>query len=284
VSCTLTVSRYRHPVAVALRASDRVETVEVASARLWELDVARTVAIAMMVAFHASYDVDFLAPGLGVEPRAGGLKLLQVATGSLFLALAGVSFTVSAARARERGLGGRALLLRQWRRAGEVLAAALAVSAVTWLLLGDGYVRFGILHLIAAGLFLAPFAVRLGAWNLALAAALVLAGRWTEGVVSDVPGLLPLGIRPAEARVGVDWYPLVPWLAPFLVGLWAGGRLYPAGRRGAWGGWLPVPRRRAAALAGAPGRHSLAIYMVHQGVLLPLVALALLAAGVEIDW
>jgi hypothetical protein len=40
--------------------------------RLWELDLARTVAIGMMVAFHAAYDVDMLAPNLGVEPRDGG--------------------------------------------------------------------------------------------------------------------------------------------------------------------------------------------------------------------
>src|SRR4029453_517012 len=175
--------------------------VETSSARLWELDAARTLAIAMMVAFHASYDVDMLAPELGVEPREGWLKLLQVATGSLFLGLAGLSFTVSTERARVRGLTGRALLLRQWRRAAEILAAALAVSLVTWVLLGDGLVRFGILHLIAPALFPPPFAVRLGAWNLLLAAALVLAGSWTEGLSSDLPGLLPLGIRPDEGRV-----------------------------------------------------------------------------------
>jgi uncharacterized membrane protein len=269
-------------VAVAVAASERVAAVETSSGRLWELDAARTLAIGMMVAFHASYDVDMLAPELGVEPREGWLKLLQVATGSLFLGLAGLSFTVSTERARVRGLSGRALLLRQWRRAAEILAAALAVSFVTWLVLGDGLVRFGILHLIAAGLFLAPFAVRLGAWNLMLAAALVLAGRWTEGLSSDLPGLLPLGIRPDEGRVGVDWYPLVPWLAPFLVGLWAGTRLYPRGVR-RWSS-LPVPNPRAASLAGAPGRHSLAIYLGHQAVLVPLVAAVLLAAGVEVDW
>jgi uncharacterized membrane protein len=259
-----------------------VAAVETTSARLWELDAARTLAIGMMVAFHASYDVDMLAPGLGVEPREGLLKLLQVATGSLFLGLAGLSFTVSSARARARGLSGRTLLLRQWRRAAEVLAAGLAVSFVTWLLLGDGLVRFGILHLIAAGLFLAPVAVRLGAWNLVLALALVLAGRWTEGVSSDLPGLLPLGIRPDEGRIGVDWYPLVPWLAPFLVGLWAGTRLYPRGARRSAS--LSVSHARAAWLAGGPGRHSLAIYLGHQAVLLPLVAAVLLAAGVEVDW
>jgi uncharacterized membrane protein len=266
----------------AVRPLESADAVAAPAARLWELDVARTLAIGMMVVFHASYDVDMLAPDLGVEPREGGLKALQVATGSLFLALAGVSFTVSTARGRARGLSGRALLRRQWRRAAEISAAALAVSLVTWLLLGDGYVRFGILHLIAAGLFLAPFAVRLGAWNLVLAAALVLAGRFTDGLTSDVPGLLPFGIRPDEGRVGVDWYPLVPWLAPFLVGLWAGTRLYPGGARRSSS--LPIPNARAAALAGAPGRHSLAIYLGHQAVLLPLVAAALLAAGVEVDW
>jgi uncharacterized membrane protein len=268
-------------MAVAVRPLEPVEAAAPVATRLWELDVARTLAIGMMVAFHASYDIDMLAPGLGVEPREGWLKVLQVATGSLFLGLAGISFTVSTARARARCLSGRALLLRQWRRAAEILAAALAVSLVTWVLLGDGLVRFGILHLIAAGLFLAPFAVRLGAWNLLLAAALVLAGSWTEGLSSDLPGLLPLGIRPDEGRVGVDWYPLVPWLAPFLVGLWVGTRLYPRGRR-RWSS-LPVPNARAASLAGVPGRHSLAIYLGHQAVLLPLVAAVLLAAGVEID-
>ena len=272
-------------MAVALRTSERVDAVEAAaSARLWELDVARTIAIGMMVVFHASYDVDMLAPGIGVEPREGGLKALQVATGSLFLGLAGLSFIVSTARARERGLAGRALLLKQWRRAAEIGAAALAVSAVTWVLLDDRYVRFGILHLIAVGLFLAPFLARLGVWNLLLAAALVLAGRWTPDVSSDLPGLLPLGIRPDEGRIGVDWYPVVPWLAPFLVGLWVGGRLYPAGRRGSWGERLPTPNARAASLAGAPGRHSLAVYLGHQAVLIPLVAAVLLVVGAEVDF
>ena len=42
------------------------------SARLWELDVARTMAIGMMVAFHASYDVDMLAPARRRAARGAG--------------------------------------------------------------------------------------------------------------------------------------------------------------------------------------------------------------------
>lgn len=254
-----------------------------APGRLWELDVARTTAIAMMVVFHVAYDVDMLAPDVGVEPREGGLKVLQVATGSLFLLLVGVSFSVSSARARARGLVGRALLRKQLRRAAEIAVAAAVVSAATWIVLDDRWVRFGILHLIAAALLLAPLLVRLGRWNLALGGALVLLGRWLGGLESDIPGALALGIPPGQGSTGADWYPIVPWLAPMLVGLAVGGLLYPRGERGGWGKVLPRPSQPSAALLGIPGRHSLAVYLGHQLVLIPVVAGALLLAGVELD-
>jgi uncharacterized membrane protein len=256
---------------------------DVGHLRLWELDAARTLAIGMMVAFHAAYDVNMLAPGIGVEPREGVLKGLQLATGSLFLLLVGVSFSVSTARARARGLTGGSLLRKQLLRAGEIGAAAVAISVVTWAVLDDRWVRFGILHLIAVALALAPLLARLGVWNLALAAALLLAGRWTEGASSDVPGALVLGIRPESGSTGVDWYPLVPWLAPVLVGLVAGAWLYPSGERGGWSRLLPRPSLRTASLIGAPGRRALLIYLGHQLLLIPLVAGLLFLAGVELD-
>jgi uncharacterized membrane protein len=237
----------------------------------------------MMVVFHASYDVDMLAPQLGVEPREGGLKLLQLATGSLFLFLVGISFSVSTARARARGLDGSRLLAKQLRRAGEVLAAATLISVVTLVLLDERYVRFGILHLIAVALALAPLAERLGLWTLTGAVAILIAGQWVGDVRSDVPGLMVLGIRPESSSVGVDWYPLLPWLAPALIGVVAGRHLYPAGRRARWATALPAPSERVARIAGAPGRRSLAVYLVHQAVLFPLVAAALFVLGVELD-
>jgi uncharacterized membrane protein len=277
--------RYRRTMATrTLAAVDPpIVKADLAAGRFWELDVARTLAIGMMVAFHAAYDVDMLAPDLGVEPRQGGLKVLQVATGSLFLFLVGVSFSVSSARARAGGLKGRPLLAKQLRRAAEIGAAAVLVSLATWIALDDRWVRFGILHLIAVALALAPLLARLGAWNLALAAALVVAGRWIDGVSSDVPGALPVGFRPEQGSSGVDWYPLVPWLAAVLVGFVVGARLYPTGQRGRWATLLPRPSRRTSAVLEAPGRHSLAIYLGHQLVLIPLVAGTLLVVGVEIE-
>ena len=80
----------------------------------------------------------------------------------------------------------------------------------------------------------------------------------------------------------MDWYPLVPWLGLMMLGLAAGLALYPAGRRGPWTRRLPQPR--AARALGAPGRHSLPIYLVHQLVLIPLIAAALALAGVSWSW
>ena len=257
-------------------------SVPAAAARLWEVDLARTLAIAMMVAYHVAYDVDLLGPSVDIDPFTGGWRALQVACGSSFLAVVGVSLAISNGRSRARGLSGMALYRRHLRRAGQVAAAALLVSAATRVALGDDYVRFGILHCIAVAMAVGPLLVPLGRWNAALAAVVLVAGLMIrDAPSSDVPGLLVLGI-PAPGGEGVDWYPLLPWLAPVLFGLALGLALYPQGRRGDWGRRLREPTR--ARLLGAPGRHALPIYLVHQLVLIVLVAGALAIAGVEVSW
>jgi uncharacterized membrane protein len=117
--------------------------------------------------------------------------------------------------------------------------------------------------------------------NLILAGVVLLAGmELLLGPRSDVPGLLVLGVEP-EGGAGVDWYPLLPWLAPALVGLAVGRALYPGGVRGPWGARLPTPPW--AREVGALGRHALPIYLVHQPVLIPLIIAGLAIAGVEVS-
>lgn len=250
--------------------------------RLWEVDVARTAAIVMMVVYHAAYDVHQLAPSLDVDPFSGGWRALQVACGTTFLAVVGVSLAISNGRGRARGLTGWALYRRHLRRAGQVAAAAVLVTVATRIALGDDYVRFGILHCIAASMVIGPLLVRLRWLNVPLGVVVIWAGlALDDGSRSGVPGLLVLGVPP-PGGAGVDWYPLLPWFGPVLFGLALGAALYPEGRRGAWGRRLPEPPH--ATLLGAPGRHSLPIYLVHQPILVPLVAAGLTLAGVEVSW
>lgn len=248
--------------------------------RYWEIDLTRTVAIAMMFVYHAGYDVDFLAPGVGIEPLDGWWRALQVATGSLFLFVAGISFTISDAAAVRRGQRWSARLAKHARRGAQVIAWGLAISLVTWIALDDRYVRFGILHAIGASIVLASFVARLGIWNAPLGVAVIAAGVLLAGERSDTPGLLLLGIR-APGGAGVDYYPLLPWFGLFMLGIAAGTVLYPSGRPGLWAARLPS---RMPTWMTAPGRHSLVIYLVHQPVLIVVIAGILAVLGVEWSW
>jgi uncharacterized membrane protein len=251
-----------------------------APGRLWEVDALRTAAILMMVVYHSAYDVFQLAPTVDIDPFNGGWQALQVACGSTFLFVVGVSLAISNARGRARGLRGWPLYRRHLRRAAQVAAAALLVSVVTLIALGDDYVRFGILHCIATAMVIGPLLLPLGWWNVPLGVAAVPAGLWLDDNVSaQFPGLLVLGVNPHDGAV--DWYPLLPWIGLVLIGLAVGRALSPEGRRGPWGDRLPEPRYARA--LGAPGRHALPIYLLHQPVLLVLVASGLLLAGVEIS-
>ncbi len=253
----------------------------VEAGRFWEIDLARTVAIGMMVAYHTGWNLQFLAPQLGIDPFGGGWRVLQVATGSLFLLLVGASLWISDARARARGRSG----LHRWKahacRAAQVLVCAMLVSVATWSVLADRYVRFGILHLIGLAILLAaPLASRPRCAGV-VGAAVIAVGLVLRGTTSDLPGVLIFGLSPPSGA-GVDYYPLLPWLGVVLLGIWLGGALYPAGERGRWSVRLrkaPTPFLRALTI---PGRRSLGIYLVHQPVLIALLAGALALGGIEL--
>jgi uncharacterized membrane protein len=254
-----------------------------AGARLWEIDLMRTLAIGLMVVYHIGYDVHLLAPQVPLDPFDGAWRALQVTCASTFLALVGTSYWIADQRGRSRGLSGVALWRSHARRGRVVLAAALLVSLATLLALGaEDAVRFGILHLIAAAvLVVLPLTVRLGAWNCVVGAAAVAVGLVLKEMGSAVPGALVLGFDPGET--GVDWYPLLPWIGATLIGVAIGAVLYPNGERGPWLRRL-VRAPRGTVLAGAPGRHSLPIYLVHQPVLIVLTAMILALTGTELEW
>jgi uncharacterized membrane protein len=248
--------------------------------RYWEIDLARTIAIAMMVIYHASYNVDFLVAGKDHDALGGAWRALQVATGSLFLFLVGVSFTISDAAARRRGLDRVARLRRHAWRGLQIIGCGMIITAVTWVALGDGFVRFGILHAIGFSLLLAPLVARFGVWNAPLGVVVILVGLAIQGGRLDVPNLFAVASEPS-GRAGVDYYPLMPWFGLVLLGIAAGNVLYPGGRPGSWNARVRVSPPRWLT---APGRHSLVIYLVHQPLLIVAVAAALAVLGVEWRW
>ena len=229
--------------------------------RIPALDIARTLALAGMVAFHFTFDLAMfgvIAPG--TTNGTPFWELARLVAGS-FLFLAGVSLWL----AHGRRIRWRAF----WRRFVIIAGAAAVISVATRIALPDRFIFFGILHSIAA-------ASLIGLAFLRLPPTLILTAAAGTFALSRVPILLPFDsplLWGTGLSVGtpasVDFLPLVPWLSPFLAGMALAKILDRAG------GWeslrqrsMPGPFMRALSF---PGRHSLIIYLVHQPVLIGLL-------------
>jgi len=253
----------------------RVDT----SGRFEEIDMARGIAILMMILYHTLFDLAFFKVW-PVNVATGFWRYFAFLTASLFLLIVGVSLTVSHARAirdYSKDKDGSIRLVKKYvRRGGGIFACGLLVTIATWLYLGEGFVIFGILHLIGVSVMLAPLFFRFKKGNILIGVLCI--GLGIVLLFADIAGpiwLVWLGIHPSPF-ISVDYTPLLPWFGVVLIGMGVGEYLYPDGKRS----WSPpqVPVSISALLA-VPGRHSLLIYLVHQ----PLILLLLhIIAGVPV--
>jgi uncharacterized membrane protein len=237
--------------------------------RFWEVDAARGVAIIMMVVYHSAYDLDVLG-GYDIRATSGNWALFADLTAGLFLFLAGVSLAISRGRTTLTG----------WRLFGKYLARGLKILLYgmiltgVFLVLGMGVVAFGILHLIGVSIILAYPFLRLRLANLFLGA-LIFAGGWyvlAQDLTSETYWLLPFGVIP-EGVIMPDYRPLLPWFGVVLIGLSFGNAVYADGQR-------PAGLPNKAPVLARPllplGKNSLFIYLIHQ----PLIVALLAATGV----
>lgn len=225
--------------------------------RIPAIDIARTVAILGMATFHFARDLEIfgqLPPGTTLY---GPWAWFARGVAGTFLFLAGVSLVL----AHGQGIRWRAFA----RRLGIIVAAALLVSVATFVAMRDTYVYFGILHAIAASSVLALLFLRAPPWLTAGAAVAIWALAFAYGrSLFDAPiwGWTGFSIT---VRPSIDFVPLVPWLAPCLLGV-------ACARWALAAGWLsPRTPGRGLRVLAWPGRHSLVIYLVHQPVLVALV-------------
>ncbi|MFO8133330.1 MAG: heparan-alpha-glucosaminide N-acetyltransferase [Thermoplasmatota archaeon] len=244
------------------------------SRRYREIDAARGVAILMMVTFHAVYDLDHFGSA-GIGATSGFWRMFAQATASLFLLLVGVSLTLSHSRASRR-LGGKTLPLKYVRRGARIFLYGMAITAVTWLFVPNGVIVFGVLHCIGLSIILAYPLLRHRWLALPFGLACIAAGIVVSNVEMGTNLLLWLGIRTGDMYM-FDYFPLLPWLGVVLLGVFLGNVLYPDGERRFR---LPDPSGwPMTGLLAWMGRHSLAIYLVHQPL---LVAMLMAADAIEI--
>ena len=235
------------------------------ASRFREIDATRGIAILMMVLFHTVFDLNFFMI-LPVNISTGFWRWFAMATASLFLLVVGISLVVSRARSAAK-LSGFALTKKFLFRGAGIFALGLLVTLATWLYLHEGFILFGILHLIGVSVILSVLFFRFGKYNILLGL-LFIAGGFFIGTLQGPVWLLPLGIYPSSFT-SVDYTPLIPWFGAVLVGLGVGEFLYSGGVRQFTVPHLPDRIVRPLSFLG---RYSLVIYLVHQPIIILLLA------------
>jgi uncharacterized membrane protein len=233
--------------------------------RYREIDLVRGIAILMMILFHTVFDLYFFRI-FPIDIYSGFWRYFAFATASLFLLIVGISLTISHARAASTKSGYQLALKFVYRGAG-IFILGLLVTFCTWLFLKEGFIVFGILHLIGISVILSPLFFRFKKWNIVMGLLCIVIGFFFTTRTGPI-WLLPLGIHPATF-FSVDYEPIFPWFGVVLIGMGLGEYLYPEGVRGFTLPQIPEIVVRPFAFLG---RHSLLIYLVHQPLIILIIA------------
>ncbi|MCU0832076.1 MAG: DUF1624 domain-containing protein [Rhizobiaceae bacterium] len=217
------------------------------------LDVLRGVALVAMAIYHFTWDLElfgYLAPATATT---GALKWFARAIAASFLLIAGFSLVLAATPTLEW----RGFLLRL----AKLVAAAAAITAATLYAFPDSVITFGILHhiafasLVGLAFLRAPVAL---VWLAAVLAFMLP----QSGLETHADWIAFLGLDPSPPPSN-DFVPVFPWLGWSLAGM-ALARLWQALRRDT-APTLHGPLSRGLMWLG---RRSLAVYLVHQPVLI----------------
>ena len=219
------------------------------------LDGLRGFAIVLMVIFHFCYDLTLF--GLASIPIYTDLGWIafRYTIVSLFLGTVGVSLYLHS----KRGIN----WFSYWRRLALLIMASIAITLTSFLALNEGYILFGILHLITLSSVLGLVFVRLFWLNLLLGVSIIWLGFNYGNSFFNQDWLLWVGLR-TLATGAADYTPIFPWFGVVLIGMFVAQllekRLYY--RLPDYLGFLVLW-----------GRHSLIIYLLHQPILWGLLAI-----------
>ena len=226
------------------------------------LDALRGAAIVAMTVYHFCFDLRYFGVTRSDFEHDWRWLTARTLILSSFLLIAGVSMVLA-----RRNTAADA---RWWRHVAIVAGAALLVSVASWLVFPRSYIWFGVLHAIAVSLLIArPFVDRpIVAMTVGIVV-IIVGVAWAHPMF-DNRALGVVGFMTHKPTTE-DYVPLFPWTGVLLLGIAVGHAL--ARRQFA----MLAPLARAPRTLRWMGRHSLVIYLLHQPLMLGMLALVVRA-------
>lgn len=223
--------------------------------RLAPVDAMRGGAIVAMICYHFGFDLNYLGwihQQLNIDGRWLAARALILGT---FLFTAG--FSLALAEGQQ--------LTRKLIRIGKISAAALLVTAGSWLVFPASAIYFGTLHAIALMSLLLLLSPMRGGTACLSGLVIIWLGNAYANSIFDHPALAWIGLM-SHKPLTEDYVPMLPWFGVCLIGYAAAKALI----RHKLLGRLAKIRCSPRSLQWL-GRHSLAIYLLHQPLLLGIL-------------
>ncbi len=223
------------------------------------LDAARGVSLIAMIAYHIIFDLNYF----GIIQSDPFFRYLAYPIAGSFIFIAGISLHLKAQSVGMQRYS-RASVSPFISRGIKILGIAAGITIVTWIYPHEGFIVFGILHLIGLSTILAILFLPLGRWNILPAGILILI--WLIFFPLYGPAyLIPIGIYP-PGFYSLDYEPLIPWFSLILLGIAAGSFRYSKMTK-------KEQNSRIVNLLAVPGRNSLLIYLIHQPIIIGFLVL-----------
>jgi uncharacterized membrane protein len=220
------------------------------------IDTIRGFAILAMMAYHFGFDLTM--QGYIVQDLNHSLPWLVARSIilSTFLFVAGFSLALAQHHSAKKC----------WLRLARISACAILVSVGSYFMFPYSWIYFGVLHFMVLASLVCWFLARYESWILPFALAALGLGLFYQSATFDQPMLQWLGMM-THKPITEDYVPIFPWLGVMLIGLYVGKLALQ--KQFTWLLLSSTPKTLTP--VGWLGRHSLAVYMLHQPVLLGLL-------------
>lgn len=224
------------------------------------LDMARGLAIFLMVGFHFSYNLEYfhlVEINIKENPFWTTLRSFIV---SLFIFIAGISLYLTS--------GKRTSFTAHLKKQKWLVLCALLVSLATFPLFPRSWIYFGVLHFILTARIIGFALTGFFGLNLIFGLIFICSGLFLENEIFNPKWINWLGFT-TQKPFTEDYVPIFPWLGVFLLGMFAGRFLFHS--PDSYNSLTKTYPGFPAMVLSLAGRNSLLIYMIHQPLLMGLI-------------